>query len=114
MPIAVKVPRPCRCSHCWVLTAISRRLPQKALTPPRHQLMRLLSAAVLLVLATACQRQTAPAPSPEAAAAKADAASQAPSSQPDATASRKSEPGTVPVNVDNFVRAESDLYIAGV
>jgi hypothetical protein len=70
--------------------------------------MRLLSAAALLVLATACQRETAPAPSPEAAA------SQAPSSQSDATAPQASEPGTVPVNVDNFVRAESDLYIAGV
>jgi hypothetical protein len=74
--------------------------------------MRILSAAVLLLLATACQRETAPAPSPETAAAKADAASQAPASQPDAAAAQKSEPGTVPVNVDNFVRAESDLFIA--
>ncbi len=76
--------------------------------------MRLLSAAVLLLLATACQRQSAPAPSPQADAAKADAASQATAAQPAATPPPASEPGTVPVNVDNFVRAESDLYIAGV
>ncbi len=74
--------------------------------------MRLLSAAVLLLLATACQRQTAPAPSPDAAAAKADTASQTAASPPAATPTQTSEPGTVPVNVDNFVRAESDLYIS--
>lgn len=75
--------------------------------------MRLLTAAVMIVLATACQRQTEPAPSAEAAAAKEDTASQAPAAEP-AAAPSTSEPGTVAVNADNFVRAESDLYISNV
>jgi len=73
--------------------------------------MRLLTAAVMIVLATACQRQTEPAPSAEVSPAKPEAASQATASEPAATP-QASEPGTVPVNVDNFVRAESDLYIS--
>ncbi len=78
-----------------------------------------LAVTIALSLA-ACQRNESAAPTETSAAppAAATTAAAAPTTTPTAgdtaPAVPASEPGTVPVTADNFVRAESDVYFAGI
>ncbi len=82
-------------------------------TASRNSHVVLLSTALALaVSAAACKREPDPV-APVAAEAPADAS--APSTAPAAApVERAAQPGGVTVTADNFVRAESDRYLASV